>query len=79
MTDKNVPVPPPVIKRIKPDLVKQIRSYKVITPLFGGGVTPNEKDPVTTVRGSSVRGHLRFWWRATRGGEFVGIFLGRDE
>jgi CRISPR-associated protein Cmr1 len=44
----------------------------LITPLFGGGVTPGEADPVTVIRGAEVRGHLRFWWRATRGGAFVG-------
>jgi len=42
----------------------------LITPLFGGGVDPQQADPVTFVRGTEVRGHLRFWWRATRGGEY---------
>ncbi|MGH2638007.1 MAG: type III-B CRISPR module RAMP protein Cmr1, partial [Rhabdochlamydiaceae bacterium] len=41
-----------------------------ITPLFGGGVVAGEVDPVTPIRGSEIRGHLRFWWRATRGGLF---------
>ena len=44
----------------------------MITPLFGGGVTPGEADPVTVIRGTEIRGHLRFWWRATRGGAFDG-------
>jgi len=39
----------------------------VITPLLGGGAIPKTNDAVTLVRGPSVRGHLRFWWRATRG------------
>ncbi|MGI6250419.1 MAG: type III-B CRISPR module RAMP protein Cmr1 [Anaerolineaceae bacterium] len=43
------------------------RTYKVITPLWGGGVEANVNDPVTLIRGSSIRGHLRFWWRALRG------------
>ncbi|MEI7643923.1 MAG: type III-B CRISPR module RAMP protein Cmr1 [Chloroflexales bacterium] len=47
-----------------------VRSYHVITPLFGGGVEPQQADPVTTVRSSEVRGHLRFWWRATRAGRY---------
>lgn len=45
---------------------------EVLTPMFGGGVrlppageqhlkTP---DPVTPIRGASVRAQLRFWWRA---------------
>lgn len=56
----------------KPDLNRttQTREYKLITPLFGGGVRPGEPDPITTVRGSTVRGQLRFWWRATRGGHY---------
>ena len=40
--------------------------------MFGGGVTPGEADPVTVIRGAEIRGHLRFWWRATRGGAFGG-------
>jgi len=43
------------------------RHYKVIIPLWGGGVKANENDPITLIRGSSIRGHLRFWWRAIRG------------
>lgn len=70
MANENIPSPPPVIKRKRPEWTRQTRRYKVITPLFGGGVVPGETDPVTVIRGSAVRGHLRFWWRATRGGEF---------
>lgn len=54
------------------DRVTEIRRYKLITPLFGGGVEPQEADPITTIRGASVRGQVRFWWRATRGGQFDG-------
>jgi len=50
------------------------RRFTVVTPVFGGGVridktAPHHKeiDPVTPVRGASVRGQLRFWWRATHG------------
>jgi CRISPR-associated protein Cmr1 len=60
---------------IQPDYsgyVRQTREYKLITPLFGGGVAPAEADPVTVIRGTEVRGHLRFWWRACRGGQFNG-------
>lgn len=56
----------------KPGYTTQQRSYELITPLFGGGVEPNTADPVTVVRVPEVRGHLRFWWRATRGGHFGG-------
>lgn len=53
-------------------LVTQVRSYELITPLFGGGVEPGETDPVTIIRGPAIRGQLRFWWRACRGGRFNG-------
>lgn len=39
----------------------------VITPIFGGGVKAGVNDPITPIRPSSIRGHLRFWWRATKG------------
>ncbi|MBI3650822.1 MAG: type III-B CRISPR module RAMP protein Cmr1 [Acidobacteria bacterium] len=55
-------------------IIKQVRRYKLITPLFGGGVEPGVNDDVTLISGKAIRGHLRFWWRATRGGrmEFEG-------
>lgn len=58
--------------RSRKDNQPQIRVYNVITPLFGGGVIPRETDPVTPIRGTEIRGHLRFWWRATQGGRFDG-------
>ncbi len=64
--------PPQVQKREREGIITQVREYKLITPLFGGGVVPGECDPVTVVRATAIRGHLRFWWRATRGGQFNG-------
>jgi CRISPR-associated protein Cmr1 len=44
------------------------RRYRFLTYVFGGGVKVNghEKhaDAVTPIRGASLRGQLRFWWRA---------------
>ena len=37
---------------------------EVITPLFGGSATPGQVDADFPIRGSSIRGSLRFWWRA---------------
>ncbi len=48
------------------------RTYTLLTPLFGGGVEPKEADPVSVVRATEVRGHLRFWWRALRGWQAKG-------
>ncbi|MDD4365445.1 MAG: type III-B CRISPR module RAMP protein Cmr1 [Synergistales bacterium] len=39
----------------------------VVTPLFGGGVTAGVVDATNPIRGTSIRGQLRFWWRATVG------------
>ncbi|MFZ1238849.1 MAG: type III-B CRISPR module RAMP protein Cmr1 [Anaerolineae bacterium] len=63
---------PAVDPKVDPNMITQTRLYKLITPLFGGGVEPQKADPITVVRASEVRGHLRFWWRATRGGQFNG-------
>jgi CRISPR-associated protein Cmr1 len=63
---------PEVTPRRDAGLIAQSREYELITPLFGGGVNPGEADPVTVIRGQSVRGQLRFWWRACRGGLFQG-------
>lgn len=52
--------------------ITQMREYELITPLFGGGVEPGWADPVTTIRATEIRGHLHFWWRATRGAQFNG-------
>lgn len=60
-------IPPP-----PPGLVRQVRSYSLITPLVGGGVAKLANDPLTLIRGPALRGQLRFWWRATRGGRFDG-------
>lgn len=40
--------------------------FTVMTPMFGGGVEPRISDPLSPIRGTSIRGHLRFWWRAVR-------------
>lgn len=50
-------------------VVVQTRRYRLITPLFGGGVEPAQADHVTLIRATEIRGQLRFWWRAIRGGQ----------
>ncbi len=67
------PTPPDVTVAPRPDTTTFVRAYELITPLFGGGVEPAQADPISSVRATEVRGQLRFWWRATRGGQF-----GRD-
>lgn len=66
---------PPRREQIAPDQYREWhteeRHYELITPLFGGGVATHTADPVTVVRGSSIRGQLRFWWRACRAGHYA--------
>ncbi len=64
-----IEVPP--IEPVRKQYVQE-RKYKLITPLFGGGVEPKVADPITVVRIPEIRGQLRFWWRACRGGQFGG-------
>jgi CRISPR-associated protein Cmr1 len=60
------------VKGSKVTLVQQTREYELITPLFGGGTETQKADPVSVIRVPSIRGQLRFWWRAIRGGQFGG-------
>jgi CRISPR-associated protein Cmr1 len=53
-----------------PDYETRIYEIQVITPIFGGGSEIGVSDLVTPIRPSSIRGHLRFWWRATGGAKF---------
>ncbi len=52
------------------------RTYRLLTPLVGGGVEPLKPDPREPIRGAGLRGGLRFWWRALRGWQAEGD-LGR--
>lgn len=77
MTDSQArPGPAPVALRSDgADRIRLARTCTLLTPLFGGGVTsgtpevPHKKeaDAVTPVRGTALRGQLRFWWRAIFG------------
>lgn len=39
-------------------------SAEVVTPILGGSSRTREVDAVDVIRPATVRGHLRFWWRA---------------
>lgn len=64
----NQPAPALLPARREPFLSVEIA---VVTPLFGGSATPGQVDPLLPVRGSSVRGQLRFWWRACRAVQYA--------
>jgi CRISPR-associated protein Cmr1 len=48
----------------KPHMNTLLASFEIVTPMFLGGADP--KDPTTPqgIRPASVKGALRFWWRA---------------
>jgi CRISPR-associated protein Cmr1 len=66
---RTIPISPPELKT--PILETWTLKLKTITPMFGGSATPREVDQKNPVRAASVRGHLRFWWRALYGGKFA--------
>src|SRR5437016_3395541 len=57
-------------QKFSPAKTSSTYTVDVITALFGGGIVAGENDPVTLIRVPAIRGHLRFWWRATRGARF---------
>ncbi len=56
-----------------PNVIEKTYTIDVITPLFGGGYEAGTVDPDMPIRASSIRGHLRFWWRATRGARYDNV------
>jgi CRISPR-associated protein Cmr1 len=46
-------------------------SLQVVTPILGGSSQPREIDRVEVIRPATIRGHLRFWWRALHGHRFA--------
>jgi CRISPR-associated protein Cmr1 len=45
---------------------------KTVTPILGGGYRTRELDDVDVIRVPTIRGHLRFWWRALYAHEYKG-------
>lgn len=56
-----------------PERVEIRVALKIVTPCLGGGAIARELDHVDVVRVPSIRGHLRFWWRALHGHEFSSV------
>jgi len=64
---EQIPECPEVPSNRSTELVSRDYAIRLVTPLFGGGVEPGEADPSLPIRGASIRGQLRFWWRTTCG------------
>jgi len=58
--------PEPPAARSSGQVAKEYQ-ISLITPLFGGGVEAGKADETFPIRGTSIRGHLRHWWRVTVG------------
>lgn len=52
---------------------------RLIRPQFGGGAVTRKVDQGTWLRPASVRGALRFWWRALVGHQYASARALRDE
>lgn len=66
-----IPLRPPEVRW---DDVGSMRLFEhriaAITPVYGGGHEAGKANTEAPVRGQSIRGCLRFWWRAARAAQF---------
>ncbi len=53
-----------------PAVEKLSVGLELVTPLLGGAAVPRTIDEVDVVRVPSIRGQLRFWWRALHAQEY---------
>lgn len=67
-------LPDKLPRRRRDTVVVETISVKleVVTPILGGAARPRQIDKVDIIRVPTIRGHLRFWWRALYGHDFVG-------
>jgi CRISPR-associated protein Cmr1 len=61
---KDLPAPKLRAARGGPVLREVSVRLNVVTPILGGSYQTRAIDHVDVIRAPSVRGHLRFWWRA---------------
>jgi len=67
---KELPTAKPRAARGGPELRELCVRLKVVTPILGGSHQTRAIDDVDIIRPASVRGHLRFWWRALYGSQY---------
>jgi len=63
-TYMELPTAKPRAVRGGPELRELCVRLEVVTPILGGSYQTRAIDEVDFIRAPSVRGHLRFWWRA---------------
>ncbi|MGQ0536801.1 MAG: type III-B CRISPR module RAMP protein Cmr1, partial [Methanobacteriota archaeon] len=69
-TYDHLPTPRRTSHRGGPSLSEVSVQVEVVTPILGGGSQTRSIDDVDVIRPATVRGHLRFWWRALHGHQF---------
>jgi CRISPR-associated protein Cmr1 len=74
----DLPVPSAICLKAALDETELTIPFRVITPMFGGGVRPLEADADDPIRESSIRGQLRFWWRAIHGARLATLEMMRE-
>ncbi len=57
-------------QRPSSDRLRARIDLQFLAPVFGGGDRPGVREPDRTYRVPSIRGQLRFWWRAARATAF---------
>jgi CRISPR-associated protein Cmr1 len=70
---RDVPTPPRRERRYVggPELKSIHVRLRTTTPILGGAPETRQVDSVDFIRAPSIRGHLRFWWRALHGHAFA--------
>lgn len=68
---QELPTAKPRAARGGPELVELRVQLEVVTPILGGSHQTRAIDDVDVIRAPSVRGHLRFWWRALYAAQYA--------
>ncbi len=64
---KELPAPIRRARRGEPARDSFSVELETVTPILGGAVEPRTIDDIDVIRAPTIRGHLRFWWRALYG------------
>jgi CRISPR-associated protein Cmr1 len=68
---QELPTARPRAARGAPELLELRVQLEVATPILGGSHQTCAIDDVDVIRAPSVRGHLRFWWRALYAAQYA--------
>jgi CRISPR-associated protein Cmr1 len=66
-------MPPPIRRARRGEAARESFSVEIetVTPILGGAPMTRAVDEVDFIRVPTIRGHLRFWWRALQRGGFA--------